>query len=377
VVTVICALNLNMFPRLVSLLFKKEPCRIIFLGLDAAGKTTLLYKLKLGEVVTTIPTIGFNVEDVQYKNLKITCWDVGGCDKIRPLWRHYFANTTAVVFVLDSHDRGRANEAATQFRSFLLEDELRDVAVLIFANKQDMENSLSPEEVYDLLGVADLMKQGKRIHLQPCCATSGDGLYEGLDWLANTVTNKSGNQAKNSDSNNVKSDKNNDASGPPLPVPPFKSTSDKYSQEELLNKFEDCSLDTWDHKTHIRVAYANLKQFGRRQAVAKINDGIKKFIENSPIAIKTKFHVTMTYFWIQMIHFAMANTNYDELKRHTDHENPDPGFQEFDAFLEKNADLMNGGLFLQYYSKPLMFSPAAKEQFALPDVRPLPSIVAK
>lgn len=62
-------------------------------GLDAAGKTTILYKLKLGEIVTTIPTIGFNVETVEYKNISFTVWDVGGQDKIRPLWRHYFQNT--------------------------------------------------------------------------------------------------------------------------------------------------------------------------------------------------------------------------------------------------------------------------------------------
>ncbi|WP_337970403.1 ADP-ribosylation factor-like protein, partial [Virgibacillus salexigens] len=67
--------------------------RILMVGLDAAGKTTILYKLKLGEVVTTIPTIGFNVETVDYKNISFTVWDVGGQDKIRPLWRHYYQNT--------------------------------------------------------------------------------------------------------------------------------------------------------------------------------------------------------------------------------------------------------------------------------------------
>ena len=65
-----------------------RPTRILLLGLDAAGKTSVLYKLKLGEIVTTIPTIGFNVETVEYKNISFTVWDVGGQDKIRPLWRH-------------------------------------------------------------------------------------------------------------------------------------------------------------------------------------------------------------------------------------------------------------------------------------------------
>jgi small GTP-binding protein len=63
--------------------------KILMLGLDAAGKTTVLYKMQLGEAVTTIPTIGFNVERVQYKNLELSIWDVGGQDKIRTLWRHY------------------------------------------------------------------------------------------------------------------------------------------------------------------------------------------------------------------------------------------------------------------------------------------------
>lgn len=70
----------------------------VSVGLDAAGKTTILYKLKLGEVVTTIPTIGFNVETVEYKNISFTVWDVGGQDKIRPLWRHYYTNTQVTFY---------------------------------------------------------------------------------------------------------------------------------------------------------------------------------------------------------------------------------------------------------------------------------------
>ena len=81
------------FAKLFSGLFGKKEMRILMVGLDAAGKTTILYKLKLGEIVTTIPTIGFNVETVEYKNISFTVWDVGGQDKIRPLWRHYFQNT--------------------------------------------------------------------------------------------------------------------------------------------------------------------------------------------------------------------------------------------------------------------------------------------
>ena len=76
-------------------------------GLDAAGKTTILYKLKLGEVVTTIPTIGFNVETIEHKNVAFTAWDVGGRCKMRPLYRHYYPGTDALVYVVDANDRDR------------------------------------------------------------------------------------------------------------------------------------------------------------------------------------------------------------------------------------------------------------------------------
>ncbi|KAH8852237.1 ADP-ribosylation factor 1 [Schistosoma japonicum] len=116
--------------------FNKMEARILMVGLDAAGKTTILYKLKLGEVVTTIPTIGFNVETLQYKNINLTVWDVGGQDKIRPLWRHYFQNTQGLIFVVDSNDSERIGEAADELHRMLREDELRDAVLLVLANKQ-------------------------------------------------------------------------------------------------------------------------------------------------------------------------------------------------------------------------------------------------
>ena len=88
-------------------------------GLDAAGKTTILYKLKLGEIVTTIPTIGFNVETVEYKNICFTVWDVGGQNKIRKLWRHYFQNTQGLIFVVDSNDRERIGEAERELQDMV------------------------------------------------------------------------------------------------------------------------------------------------------------------------------------------------------------------------------------------------------------------
>jgi len=176
------------FGKLFKRLFSKKDMRILMVGLDAAGKTTILYKLKLGEIVTTIPTIGFNVETVEYKNINFTVWDVGGQDKIRPLWRHYFQNTQGLIFVVDSNDRERINEAHDELNKMLNEDELRDAAVLVFANKQDLPNAMSVAEITDKLGLHSL--RSRKWYIQSTCATSGDGLYEGLDWLSNVLSGK-------------------------------------------------------------------------------------------------------------------------------------------------------------------------------------------
>ncbi|KAB5556983.1 hypothetical protein DKX38_007892 [Salix brachista] len=174
--------------RLVKLLFARKEMRILMVGLDAAGKTTILYKLKLGEIVTTIPTIGFNVETVEYKNVSFTVWDVGGQDKIRPLWRHYFQNTQGLIFVIDSNDRDRVTEARDELHRMLSEDELRDATLLIFANKQDLPNAMSVSEITDKLGLHSLRQ--RRWYIQAACATSGQGLYEGLDWLSSNISSK-------------------------------------------------------------------------------------------------------------------------------------------------------------------------------------------
>ncbi|CAN9512609.1 unnamed protein product [Ophioblennius macclurei] len=172
------------FSQLFSRFLSKTPVRILMVGLDAAGKTTLLYKLKLSEVVTTIPTIGFNVETVEYRNISFTVWDVGGQTVIRPLWRHYFTNTQGLIFVVDSSDHQRMKEAADELHTLLEEDELRGVALLVFANKQDMPGAASAADVTDALGLSGVSNPW---FVQPSCAVTGSGLAEGLDWLSDRI----------------------------------------------------------------------------------------------------------------------------------------------------------------------------------------------
>ncbi|KAJ4967203.1 hypothetical protein NE237_019052 [Protea cynaroides] len=149
--------------RLVRTLFVKREMRILMVGLDAAGKTTILYKLKLGQIVNTIPTIGFNVETVGYKNVSFT------------VWIHYFQNSQGVIFVVDSNDRER------------ILNELRDAILLVFANK-DLPNAMSVPEITDKLGLHSLRQ--RCWYIQGSCASSGQGLYEGLDWLSNNIPSK-------------------------------------------------------------------------------------------------------------------------------------------------------------------------------------------
>jgi small GTP-binding protein len=160
--------------------------RILMLGLDAAGKTTILYKLKLGEVQCTVPTVGFNVETVEYKNVRMNVWDVGGQDKIRKLWRYYFQGAEGLIFVLDSSDRDRIQDAREELERLISAEELRDVVVLVLANKQDLPGAFTSAEAAEKLGLFSLPSR-TQWHVQPACATKGEGLYEGLEWLTKAL----------------------------------------------------------------------------------------------------------------------------------------------------------------------------------------------
>ncbi|KAL5350204.1 ADP-ribosylation factor, Arf Arf6 [Pseudogymnoascus australis] len=174
------------FSKMLGKIFGSKEMRLLMLGLDAAGKTTILYKLKLNQDVTTIPTVGFNVETITYKNVKFNVWDVGGQDKIRPLWRHYYSGTQGLIFVVDSSDHERIDEARQELHRIANDREMKDSLLLVFANKQDIEGALTPQQVTDALKLNKL-EGGKIYYVVPSCATTGEGLLEGLSWLSNNI----------------------------------------------------------------------------------------------------------------------------------------------------------------------------------------------
>ena len=165
--------------------YHKE-ARILMLGLDAAGKTTIMYKYKLNECVRTIPTIGFNVETLQINKINMTMWDIGGQNKIRPLWRYYFQGSNALIWVIDSADTDRFREVKEELHNVLNEQELSDSKILIFANKADLAKSDDIKNLSKTLEL-DSVVNGRKYFIQPCCATTGEGLFEGMNWLCSQL----------------------------------------------------------------------------------------------------------------------------------------------------------------------------------------------
>lgn len=174
-----------LFSRMLSSVFGNREARILVLGLDNAGKTTILYRFQMGEVVSTIPTIGFNVETVQYNNIKFQVWDLGGQTSIRPYWRCYFPNTQAIIYVVDSSDIDRLVTAKEEFHAILEEDELKGAVVLVYANKQDLPGALDDAGVTEALELHKL--KNRQWAIFKTSAIKGEGLFEGLDWLSNTL----------------------------------------------------------------------------------------------------------------------------------------------------------------------------------------------
>jgi ADP-ribosylation factor protein 1 len=205
---------------------KKKQLRICMVGLDSAGKTTVLYQMTTGSEVPTEPTIGFNVETVVHNNIEFTVWDVGGQHKIRPSWTDYLLvkkispfflfflflfffslrhsiwifqvcmpllihtiflfsfpqKCQVVIFVVDSNDTERLSEAAEELSAILKNDALKHCPFIVLANKQDLPKAIKEDELKVKFALENLT--GRTWKIQPTCAKTGQGLKEALDWIA-------------------------------------------------------------------------------------------------------------------------------------------------------------------------------------------------
>ncbi|KAJ3591509.1 hypothetical protein NHX12_006643 [Muraenolepis orangiensis] len=171
-----------------------QSLHIVMLGLDSAGKTTVLYRLKFNEFVNTVPTIGFNTEKIKLSNgtaKGISChfWDVGGQEKLRPLWKSYSRCTDGIIYVVDSVDVDRLEEAKTELHKVTKFAENQGTPLLVIANKQDLPKSLPVADIEKQLALHELTPS-TAYHVQPACAIIGEGLHEGMDKLYEMIWEK-------------------------------------------------------------------------------------------------------------------------------------------------------------------------------------------
>ncbi|KAI6659937.1 ADP-ribosylation factor-like protein 3 isoform X1 [Oopsacas minuta] len=162
--------------------------RILLLGLDNAGKTTLLKQLASEDVSFVTPTIGFNVKSVQSKGFKLNVWDIGGQREIRPYWRNYFENTDVLIYVIDSTDEKRFLETSQELYNLLEEDKLANVPLFIFANKQDLVAATNVGDIAERLKLCNIRE--RQWQIQPCSALTGAGIQEGMEWLCKNMAIK-------------------------------------------------------------------------------------------------------------------------------------------------------------------------------------------
>ena len=168
----------------------KEDFHVVMIGLDGAGKTTALYRLKFDQYMNTVPTVGFNCERVKgtlgkSKGLTFLIWDVGGQEKIRPLWRSYTRCTDGIIFVVDSADEDKFDEAKVELWRTMKYQDNSSIPLLVLANKQDLQDACSAEHIEDALGLQDMASN--LWHVEPACSVTGEGLDTGLECLQGLI----------------------------------------------------------------------------------------------------------------------------------------------------------------------------------------------
>eukprot|EP00761_Pharyngomonas_kirbyi_P013410 gb/GECH01013439.1/.p1 GENE.gb/GECH01013439.1/~~gb/GECH01013439.1/.p1 ORF type:complete len:186 (+),score=33.52 gb/GECH01013439.1/:1-558(+) len=165
------------------------PARILMVGLEAAGKTTILYYMKIGEVITTVPTVGQNVERIERDKVSMSVFDLSGQSHQRDLWRHYHNNTDALIWVIDASDKQRIEESREELIETITSPDMNKLkAVLIFGNKQDLPGAVGSKKLAEKLGIKQELERKRIVYrVQGTCATKGEGLDDGIAWLAKAI----------------------------------------------------------------------------------------------------------------------------------------------------------------------------------------------
>uniref|UniRef100_A0A6A7G8U9 ADP-ribosylation factor-like protein 2 n=1 Tax=Hirondellea gigas TaxID=1518452 RepID=A0A6A7G8U9_9CRUS len=168
---------------------KEKEMRILMLGLDNAGKTTIVKRFNGEDIDTISPTLGFKIKTLEYEGYKLNIWDVGGQQTIRSYWRNYFEQTDGLVWVVDSADRWRLEDCKRELHGLLKEERLAGASLLVFSNKQDLSGALSSADISELLDLESMAKS-RHFKIQACSAVSGDGLKDGVGWLVSDIASR-------------------------------------------------------------------------------------------------------------------------------------------------------------------------------------------
>lgn len=176
---------------------KEREMRILILGLDNAGKTTMVKHLKGEDVHTISPTLGFDINTLEFDGYKLNLWDVGGQQTIRAYWRNYFEQTDGIIWVVDSADVQRLSDCKKELQGLLMEERLAGASLLVLANKQDLAGALSTEEIVEHLTLHNVVGRKRHWQVFPCSAyaevqdtKSREVLASSLQWLVDDIASR-------------------------------------------------------------------------------------------------------------------------------------------------------------------------------------------
>eukprot|EP00088_Acartia_fossae_P024656 TRINITY_DN25569_c0_g1_i4.p1 TRINITY_DN25569_c0_g1~~TRINITY_DN25569_c0_g1_i4.p1 ORF type:complete len:185 (-),score=25.99 TRINITY_DN25569_c0_g1_i4:257-811(-) len=167
---------------------KEKEMRILILGLDNAGKTTILKKFNGEDISEIAPTLGFNIKTLEHRGYQLNCWDVGGQKSLRSYWRNYFESTDGLIWVVDSADKRRLEDCKKELQALLLEERLLGATLLVFANKQDLPGALNVQEIREVLELDSIVTHHWK--LIDCSAVTGQNLIQGVDWLVDDISRR-------------------------------------------------------------------------------------------------------------------------------------------------------------------------------------------
>lgn len=393
--------------------------KVIMGGLDLSGKTTLLYRMHT--VVKDVKTDAFwiNYETGRLRGRKLTvdidAWGVGGgCGSpihaIR-IMRVAAPNPKGLIWLVDSADKERIAESAETLQLVLASSEELAVntryrgtpppmeahrPILILGTKADLAGA-SLEEITEAFSKVTAGRPVRVAKISTKAGTELVGMEGVFDWFEAAL------QGTSVADSSAASDARVPVTPSTVPVNPrdpavaadrirewLERTEKDMSPEEFIAKFDACDLPSWDHYTHIRIAYLLLSAFGRKKGKDMIFEGLEKYIKTNPHTRSRAFHLTMTYFWIQFVHFGMqtvatdqeseSKSAADRADSHKPNDTPAvqyPSEEDFFKFLVVNPHLSDGSLWLDYYSKEVMMSAEAKAGMVFPDKKPLPNLVAR